>query len=92
MSVFFAPDFEQHLTHFQLNEDESKHSVKVLRMQVGAEIRLINGRGLEAICQIQDAQPKRVYLQFFKRSNTPKRLNCILQWRLQKTWIALSGF
>ena len=52
MSVFFAPDFEQHLTHFQLNEDESKHCVKVLRMQVGAEIRLINGRGLEAICQI----------------------------------------
>lgn len=72
MSVFFAPDFEQHLTHFQLNEDESKHCVKVLRMQVGAKIRLINGRGLEAICQIQDAQPKRVLLAILQTIEHPK--------------------
>lgn len=66
MSVFFAPDLSKDQLHFQLNEDESKHCVKVLRMQVGAEIRLINGKGLEAICQIQDAQPKRVMLSILE--------------------------
>jgi 16S rRNA (uracil1498-N3)-methyltransferase len=72
MSVFFAPELRKGQQHFQLNEDESKHCIKVLRMQVGAEIRLINGKGLEAICQIQDAQPKRVVLSILESIEHPQ--------------------
>jgi len=63
MSVFYAPSLQNEQTHYQLSEEESKHCIRVLRMQEGAAIQLVNGRGLEARALLQDAHPKRCMLQ-----------------------------
>ena len=43
MQVFYAPDIEGE--YYTLDERESKHTVRVLRMIEGAEIKLIDGKG-----------------------------------------------
>ncbi|MEY4992298.1 MAG: hypothetical protein RI948_1177 [Bacteroidota bacterium] len=62
MSTFYAPTLQPEQTHYQLSEEESKHCIRVLRMQAGAQIQLVNGRGLEAHALLQDAHPKRCIL------------------------------
>ena len=59
MSIFYAPSLQNGQSHYQLSEEESKHCVKVLRMQVGAPIELIDGKGLQAFTILEDAHPKR---------------------------------
>lgn len=63
MSTFYAPELQLGALHYQLSEEESKHCIKVLRLQQGAEIELINGKGLQAMASLQDAHPKRSILQ-----------------------------
>lgn len=43
MHVFYTPDINS--DEYVLNEDESKHCTKVLRLSIGATIYLIDGRG-----------------------------------------------
>jgi 16S rRNA (uracil1498-N3)-methyltransferase len=43
MQVFYAPDIATDL--YTLDERESKHIVRVLRMKKGTEVKLIDGRG-----------------------------------------------
>jgi 16S rRNA (uracil1498-N3)-methyltransferase len=63
MSTFYAPSLQSGQSHYQLSEEESKHCVKVLRMQEGASIELINGKGLQAFTILEDAHPKRSLLR-----------------------------
>ena len=63
MSTFYAPSLQPGQSHYQLSEEESKHCVKVLRMQVGAPIELIDGKGLQAFTILEDAHPKRSILR-----------------------------
>jgi 16S rRNA (uracil1498-N3)-methyltransferase len=63
MSLFFAPDILASSTHYQMNEDESKHCVKVLRLGQGAKLTLVNGKGLEFSCILKDPHPKRALLE-----------------------------
>ena len=63
MSTFFAPSLQNNQTFYQLREEESKHCIRVLRMQVGAVLELVNGRGLQAQALLQDAHPKRCMLE-----------------------------
>ncbi|MGC1391858.1 MAG: 16S rRNA (uracil(1498)-N(3))-methyltransferase [Bacteroidales bacterium] len=43
MQIFYAPDINGET--YKLDEKESKHLIRVLRMTKGAEIRLIDGKG-----------------------------------------------
>jgi 16S rRNA (uracil1498-N3)-methyltransferase len=43
MQIFYAPDITNDL--FTLNEVESKHIIRVLRMTRGSSVRLIDGKG-----------------------------------------------
>ncbi|HRX30515.1 MAG TPA: 16S rRNA (uracil(1498)-N(3))-methyltransferase [Tenuifilaceae bacterium] len=43
MQIFYAPNITGN--KYTLTEEESKHCIKVLRMSVGAEITLIDGKG-----------------------------------------------
>lgn len=45
MHLFYTPDITVHATKYTLNEEESKHCVKVLRLGEGAQITLFDGRG-----------------------------------------------
>ncbi|MBC7567373.1 MAG: 16S rRNA (uracil(1498)-N(3))-methyltransferase [Pedobacter sp.] len=43
MHIFYTPDIES--TEYTLNEEESKHCIRVLRLSKGSVISLIDGRG-----------------------------------------------
>jgi len=72
MQVFYAPDIEG--DSYTLDESESRHIIRVLRMRRGSEIRLIDGRGnlYEGIVAEPDQKASvisinRVYRGFEKR-------------------------
>lgn len=62
MHLFYTPDIEPSFPQYFLNEEESKHAVRVLRLVPGDEVQLIDGRGGFYIAQIKDAHPKRTIL------------------------------
>ena len=57
MHLFYTPDITTN--EYTLPEEESKHCIKVLRLEVGNEIFLIDGKGGFYRCEIIQAQPKR---------------------------------
>lgn len=56
MQLFYTPDIGS--DHYTLNEEESRHCVRVLRMQPGELIHLTDGRGTLYTTEITDAHPK----------------------------------
>jgi len=60
--LFFTPDIQAEQKQYQLSEEESKHAVRVLRMNVGDKVQLIDGRGGWYEAEISDAHPKRTQL------------------------------
>lgn len=66
MHVFYTPLIQPTMPAFLLDEAESKHAIRVLRLQVGEEVSLVDGRGGRFIAQIEDAHPKRVVLTITK--------------------------
>jgi 16S rRNA (uracil1498-N3)-methyltransferase len=63
MQLFYTPDIEPQNRQYFLNEEESKHCVRVLRLVTGDEVQLIDGKGNRYTAQIKDAHPKRTILQ-----------------------------
>ena len=57
MHIFYTPDISGR--SYVLNEDESKHCVRVLRLSVGDSIILVDGNGGFYEGRISDAHPKR---------------------------------
>ncbi|MCJ8210756.1 16S rRNA (uracil(1498)-N(3))-methyltransferase [Mucilaginibacter sp. RS28] len=62
MHLFYTPDLAPGQTAYQLNEEESKHCIRVLRLSVQDEVELIDGRGGWYHAVIADAHPKRTLL------------------------------
>lgn len=63
MQLFYTPDIAPSHPQYFLSEEESKHCIRVLRLEVGSEVQLIDGRGGLYTARIQDAHPKRTILQ-----------------------------
>lgn len=63
MQLFYTPDIDPKLSQYFLSEEESKHAVRVLRLAVGDEVTLIDGKGGLYKAEITDAHPKRTILQ-----------------------------
>jgi 16S rRNA (uracil1498-N3)-methyltransferase len=57
MHIFYTPDLSGNI--YTLDETESKHCVRVLRLEQGDEIILVDGRGGFFTAEIVDANPKR---------------------------------
>lgn len=57
MQLFYAPEITP--PSYTLSEDESKHCVRVLRLEVGDRIALTDGRGSLHHARIVDDHPKR---------------------------------
>lgn len=62
MQLFFTPDLNPSSENFILSEEESKHAIRVLRMDFGDRLHLIDGRGGLYEAQIIDPHPKRTVL------------------------------
>lgn len=64
MHIFYTPDLSNNT--YTLDESESKHCVRVLRLEQGDEIILVDGRGGMFTAQIVDANPKRCAVRVVK--------------------------
>lgn len=61
MQLFYAPQIEP--PFHTLSEEESKHCIRVLRLQRGGRIHITDGRGNLFCCEITDDNPKRCTVQ-----------------------------
>ena len=64
MHLFYTPDIKA--DYYTLNEEESKHCIKVLRLQNADEVFLIDGRGGFYTASILDAHPKKTLLKIIE--------------------------
>lgn len=60
---------------FELPEEESKHIVRVLRMNVGDMCLLLNGKGLVVEAEITDAHPKRCGVKVVRKEQKERSKN-----------------
>jgi 16S rRNA (uracil1498-N3)-methyltransferase len=63
MHLFYTPDIDPSHPQYFLSEEESKHAIRVLRLEVGGAVQLIDGRGGLYEAVIADAHPKRTILK-----------------------------
>ncbi len=63
MHLFYTPDVDASHPMYFLSEEESKHCVRVLRLQVGDNVQLIDGKGALYSAEIHEAHPKRTILK-----------------------------
>lgn len=63
MHLFYTADLKPDQSLFRLSEEESKHAVRVLRLNVGDQVQLIDGVGGFYEAEIADAHPKRTQLR-----------------------------
>lgn len=57
MQLFYCPDIDNSI--YTLNEEESKHCIRVLRMHAGDRFQITDGRGNLFEVEITDEHPKR---------------------------------
>lgn len=65
MHQFFLPDLSADLV--TLDEDESKHAIRVLRLQQSDEVILIDGKGTRANAVVESDHAKRCVLRIVNR-------------------------
>ena len=70
MQLFYTPDISG--DNYTLNEEESKHAVRVLRLQTGDEVSLIDGKGGWYTAIVMDPNPKRCLLKISARREEGK--------------------
>ena len=94
MNVFYAPNLENEV--FVLDENESQHAVKVLRLNAGDFVLMMDGKGTVAKAAITILHPKKCECKMLE-SNTsgkrpfhlhlaiaPTKLNDRMEWFLEK--------
>lgn len=71
MQLFYAPDIVPPL--HTLNEEESKHCIRVLRLQCGGRIHITDGRGNLFCCEITDEQSPALHRAGRQRRNRVRK-------------------
>ena len=66
MQLFYAPEIS--LPRYTLPEEESKHCIRVLRMRLGDELHLTDGRGTMYRCKVVDDNVKRCTVEIVESS------------------------
>jgi 16S rRNA (uracil1498-N3)-methyltransferase len=61
MQIFYVPDLLKN--NYCLSETESHHAIKVMRLQNGVKINLVDGRGTLYKAVISDAHPKHTQVE-----------------------------
>jgi len=73
MHLFYLPDLSAETV--LLSEDESKHAVRVLRLQSGDAVQLTDGRGAWCAAEVAEDHPKRCLLRIVSRELRPRPRN-----------------
>lgn len=58
MHLFYDPTLKKGSSNHVLNEEESKHACKVMRLKEGDKLKILNGCGIEFTAEITEAHPK----------------------------------
>jgi 16S rRNA (uracil1498-N3)-methyltransferase len=94
MNVFYAPDISADLV--MLDEGESQHAVKVLRLTAGDPILVMDGKGSICTAEITNPHHKKCECKVLEKSIAPQRpfhlhlaiaptkLNDRMEWFLEK--------
>lgn len=61
MHLFYTPNIQTEI--YQLDEEESKHCIRVLRLKLGDQVNLIDGKGGLYLAEIIDEHPKKTILK-----------------------------
>lgn len=96
MRLFFDEHIDPQVKEFILSEEESKHICKVLRMNVGDKIALVNGKGNYFETEILEAHPKKCTVRIVDVKTeeapeysvhiaiAPTKMNERMEWFLEK--------
>ena len=104
MQLFYAPEIT--FPSYTLTEEESKHGVRVLRLAIGDEIHLTDGRGSLYHARVVDNHPKRCKVEIERTEENfeplgyaltmavaPTKNNERYEWFLEKaTEVGVSRF
>jgi len=85
MHLFYTPDIDPAAQQYLLNEEESKHCARVLRLEKGAELQLIDGKGGLYTAKIVDPHPKKTLLQIISVTNDFNKRNHYLHIAIAPT-------
>lgn len=85
MQLFYTPDIDTASSAWALNEEESKHCVRVLRLQGGDLVQLIDGKGNFYSAEISDAHPKKTQLKILSVEHDPNPRNHYLHIAIAPT-------
>lgn len=95
MKLFYTPNITDSKTYV-LNETESKHAIKVLRLAVNDEVVLINGKGTFYFAKIISPHPKKCEVEIVNTKQednnkphihiaiAPTKNNDRLEWLIEK--------
>lgn len=61
MHIFYTPDLNAHT--YTLSEEESKHAIRVLRLEAGDKVILVDGKGGYYQAELSDTNPKKTSLK-----------------------------
>jgi 16S rRNA (uracil1498-N3)-methyltransferase len=73
MHVFYQPHIDD--DEIVLSEEESKHCVRVLRLDKDDEVTITDGKGAKASAVLLEAHPKKCVLKVMHREQMPKLHN-----------------
>jgi 16S rRNA (uracil1498-N3)-methyltransferase len=73
MHLFYTPDIIG--DSYELNEEESRHCAKVLRLEQGDRVNLIDGRGGFYLAEIVNPHPKRTLLKVLEHQQEFSKRN-----------------
>lgn len=83
MHIFYTPDINSNT--FILSEEESKHCIKVLRLDTGSLMHLVDGIGGFYDAVIEDPHPKRTKLKIIKKTENFAKRNHYLHIAIAPT-------
>ncbi|MBO5716698.1 MAG: 16S rRNA (uracil(1498)-N(3))-methyltransferase [Alistipes sp.] len=73
MQLFYAPEIT--LPRYTLSEEESKHCVRVLRMEVGDELHITDGKGNMHRCKVVDNNVKRCVVEVVESESEYQKMD-----------------
>lgn len=73
MHLFYQPDLNA--DSILLTEEESKHAIRVLRLAIGSQVEIVDGKGTRAIAEVADDHPKRCALRILSRKSEKTNRN-----------------
>ncbi len=83
MHVFYTPEIKKITYH--LTKEESKHAIKVLRLKIGDEICMIDGKGGMYFGIIDEPNPKKCIIRVIEKIEQYNRRNYYLHIAIAPT-------